>query len=84
MWRDRSKLDRFAMLANTALKTASAWDQASTAAIRDGRISAILRAAGRVVLVGLFFGALACGAWVGMSWSADLSAPDQGLMDSTY
>jgi hypothetical protein len=84
MWRDRSKLDRFAMLANSSLGTASAWDQASTSAMRDGRISAILRAAGWVALAGLLFGALACGVWIGMSWSADLSAPDQGLMDSTY
>jgi len=75
---------RFAMLANSSLKTASAWDQASTLARRDGRIFTILRVAFLAALVGLLFGALACGLWAGMSWSADLSAPDRGLMDFTY
>lgn len=75
---------RFAMLANSSLKTVSAWGQASTLARRDGRIFAILRAASLAALAGLLFGALACGLWAAMSWSADLSAPDQGLMDFTY
>jgi hypothetical protein len=52
--------------------------------MRGGRVSAILRAASLAALVGLLFGALACGLWVGMSWSADLSASDQGVMDFTY
>jgi hypothetical protein len=51
--------------------------------MRGGRVSAILHAASLAALVGLLFGALACGLWVGMSWSADLSS-DQGVMDFTY
>jgi hypothetical protein len=35
-------------------------------------------------LVGLLFGALACGLWFGMTWSGDLSASDRGVMDSAY
>jgi hypothetical protein len=72
------------MLANCSLKIVLAWDRASSPAMRGGRVSAILRAASLAALVGLLFGALACGLWVGMSWSADLSASDQGVMDFTY
>jgi hypothetical protein len=71
------------MLANSSLKIVLAWDQASSPAMRGGRVSAILHAASLAALVGLLFGALACGLWVGMSWSADLSS-DQGVMDFTY
>jgi hypothetical protein len=72
------------MLANSSLKTVSAWNQASSPATQDGTISAILRAASLAALVGVVFGALACGLWVGMSWSGDLSASDRGVMDSAY
>lgn len=69
------------MFASYSLKTVPAWDQTSGHAIRDGRISAILRVA---ALVGVLFGAVACGPWAGMTWSADLSAADRGVMDSAY
>jgi hypothetical protein len=72
------------MLANSSLKIVLAWDQALSPAIRGGRVSAILRAASLAALVGLLFCALACGLWLGMSWSADLSASDQGVTDFTY
>ena len=50
----------------------------------DARISAILRVAALLALIGLIFGALAFGMWVGMSWSTDLSGANRGVMDYSY
>jgi hypothetical protein len=72
------------MHATSAIKTVLAWGQASNRAARNETISAILRAASLAALVGLLFGALACGLWVGLSWPGHLSAFDRGVTDSTY
>ena len=50
----------------------------------DARISAILRVVALLALIGLIFGALAFGTWVGMSWSTDLSGANRGVMDYSY
>jgi hypothetical protein len=57
------------------------WDQVSGRASRNVRISATLWAA---AVVGLLFAVLLCGLGVGMSFSAFLRPPDQGVMDSPY
>ena len=82
--RDRSGLVRFAMFAMSSLKTISVWERASSPAMWDARISAILRLAALAALVGLLLGALAFGLWVGMSWSTDLSGANRGVMDHSY
>lgn len=69
------------MFANRSIETSSACNRASGDAMRDGGIFAILRAA---ALISLLFGALAFGLGAGITWSGDLSAPDQGLMDFPY
>ena len=56
-------------LADGSLKGFLPGDQVSAHASRKDRILAILRAG---ALVGLLFGALMCGLWVGMNWSAFL------------
>lgn len=71
----------FAMPAHSSLETFSVWNRTSSDAMFDRRILAVLRVA---TLVGLLFGALAFGLWAGMSWSADSSASDRGVMDFTY
>lgn len=84
MRRDRSGLVRFAMFAVSSLKTISVWERASSPVMWDARISAILRVAALLALIGLIFGALAFGTWVGMSWSTDLSGANRGVMDYSY
>jgi hypothetical protein len=69
------------MVSERSLKSFSAGDQASNRRMLGQRISGILRAA---ALVSLLFGALACGLWAGMTWSADPRAPDRGVMDFAY
>ena len=68
-------------LPTSSTETFSARDGASSDATRDGGIVASWRAA---ALVALLLGALALGLGAGMTWSADLSAPDRGIMDFTY
>jgi len=50
----------------------------------DARISWLLRLAAWAILIGLLFGALVFGAWVGMSWSTDMSGANRGVMDYAY
>jgi hypothetical protein len=49
--------------------------------MRNGRISAVFRAIGLVVLLLI---AMIGGLWAGMSLSSFLSAPDRGVMDAPY
>lgn len=71
----------FAMPAHSSVETFSAWYRTSSGAMSGWRISAVLRVA---ALAGLLFGALALGVWAGVSWLADSSASNQGVMDFTY
>jgi hypothetical protein len=61
--------------------TFSARDRASSESMRDAGIVATVRAA---ALAALLLGALAVGLGAGMTWSADLDAPDRGVTDFAY